>query len=325
MQFQQLRHLLTVVEHGSLATGAKALGLSQPALSKSLKRLEDSLGVRLLERGPRGVLPTEFGRQLVQHARAITVEMHEAERAIGAIRDGVEGRVAIGSAPSVIASVLPIAIGRLMRRSPELKITVVGSLHDRLFEWLRDGEIDAVLSNLAEDALESDLEQEVLYTDRVVVAARPGHRLIGRRGRHRTAIASARWVLPPASIITRQRLEAQLRANDLPPPKVAIETNALAFMRAMIMETDCVGFLPAVTLRAGRECAGLVPIGATWLDWDRPVGLTVRRSGQLTPACRRLIAELRRVCRSHGGVDQAVRHKPARGASRRPLDSQGLV
>jgi len=325
MQLHQLRHVLALSEHRSLARAAAALGLSQPALSKSLRKLEAYLGVELFERTPRGVLPTEFGRELAQHARAIAVGVDEAERAVGAIREGIEGRIAIGSAPSVIAHVLPIATARLLRRRPDLKLTVIGSLHDRLFEWLRNGEIDVVISNLVENAGEPDFRQETLYTDRVVVAARPGHPLAGRPAA-KEEIARYRWVLPSRAIVTRQHLELLLERQGLPPPVVAVETNALAFMRAMLMESDYLGYLPAVVMQPGRECAGAVPLGLRWLDWDRPVGLTVRRSGVLSPACELLIAELRKVCReSFGATSRPVRHKPARSTARAAADMHGLV
>lgn len=326
MQLQQMRHVVALVEHRSLVHAAKALGISQPALSKSLRRLEAYLGVKLFERTPRGVLATEFGREFAKHARAIAVEISEAERTVGAIRDGREGRIAIGSAPSVIASVLPIATARLLKGRTDLKLTVTGGLHDRLFEWLRAGELDAVISNLVDQPDDSDLVQETLFVDRVVLACRPGHPLHGRRNVPKSEIERYRWVLPSSKIVTRQHLEYALKAHGISPPRLAIETNALAFMRAMILETDCLGYLPSVTMAPGRECAGVVPAGIAWLNWDRPVGLTLRRSGVLSPACRRLIAELRKVCAEHFPSNRTpTALKAGRSQSGGNADHHGLV
>jgi len=325
MQLQQLRHVVALVEHRSLVRAAKSLGISQPALSKSLRRLEAYLGVKLFERTPRGVLATEFGREFAQHARTIAVEVSEAERAVGAIREGREGRIVIGSAPSVIASVLPIATARLLKGRNDLKLTVIGGLHDRLFEWLRAGEIDVVISNLVDQPDESDLVQETLFVDRVVVACRPGHPLLDRRNPSKKEIERYRWVLPATTIVTRQHLEIALNSHGLSAPRLAVETNALAFMRAMILETDCLGFLQSVTMAPGRECAGVVPAGIGWLDWDRPVGLTLRRSGVLSPACRRLLGELRKVCAERfPGIRGATVLKAGR-PSGKLVDHHGLV
>jgi DNA-binding transcriptional LysR family regulator len=317
---------VALIDHRGFARAATSLAISQPALSKSIRRLEDYLGVALFERTARGVLPTEFGREFGRHARSIAVEVEEAERAIGAIRDGREGRIAIGSAPSVIASVLPVATARLLANRPDLIVTVIGGLHDRLFEWLRAGEIDAVLSNLVEQPPDSDFSQELMFVDRVVIACRPDHPL--RQHPAPAALASLRWVLPAPTVVTRQHLEEILAARGLPAPRLAIETNALAFMRAMILATDCIGYIPVVTMQPGRECAGLVPAGVVDLDWDRPVGLTVRRSGVLSPACRRLLAELRAVCLEMFPADRAARAvqgvRPLRTA-RRATDQHGLV
>ncbi len=325
MQLQQLRHVVALVEHRSLVRAAKSLGISQPALSKSLRRLEAYLGVKLFERTPRGVLATEFGREFAQHARTIAVEVSEAERAVGAIREGREGRIVIGSAPSVIASVLPIATARLLKGRNDLKLTVIGGLHDRLFEWLRAGEIDVVISNLVEQPDESDLVQETLFVDRVVVACRPGHPLLELRNPPKKEIERYRWVLPATTIVTRQHLEIALNSHGLTAPRLAVETNALAFMRAMILETDCLGFLPSVTMEPGRECAGVVPAGIGWLDWDRPVGLTLRRSGVLSPACRRLLGELRKVCAERFPAPRSSTALKAMRPSGKSADHHGLV
>lgn len=326
MQIQQMRHVVALVENSSLARAAKTLRISQPALSKSLRRLETYLGVKLFERTPRGVLATEFGREFAKHARAVSVEAEEAERAMRAMRDGREGRIVVGSAPSVIASVLPVATARLVRERPDLKVTVIGGLHDRLFEWLRAGELDFTITNLVDTSGDSDLAQETLFADRVVVACRPGHPLVTRKNPPKTAIEEYRWVLPATTIVTRQHLERSLAAHGLSPTRLAIETNSLAFMRAMIMETDCVGFIPAVTMEPGRECAGLVPAGLSWLDWHRPVGLTLRRSNVLSPACRRLIVELRRACAERFPPGKsATALKPARLVAARAADLHGLV
>ncbi len=326
MQLQQMRHVVAVIEQRSLAAAAKTLGISQPALSKSLRRLETYLGVKLFERTPRGMLATEFGREFAQHARAIALEVNETERAVGAIRDGREGRIAIGSAPSVIASVLPVATARLIKSRNALKITVVGGLHDRLFEWLRAGEIDAVISNLVDQPDNSDLVQETLFIDTVVVACRPGHPLLEKPNASRKTLEQFRWILPASTIVTRQHLEIALKSHGLAVPNLAIETNSLAFMRAMILETDFLGYLPSVTMAPGRECAGAIPAGIDWLDWHRPVGLTLRAKGVLSPACRRLIAELRRACAEQFPTNRKTTTlKVTRSASAKTADRHGLV
>jgi DNA-binding transcriptional LysR family regulator len=326
MQLQQMRHVVAVVEQRSLAAAAKTLGISQPALSKSLRRLETYLGVKLFERTPRGMLATEFGREFAQHARAIALEVNETERAVGAIRDGREGRIAIGSAPSVIASVLPVATARLIKSRNALKITVVGGLHDRLFEWLRAGEIDAVISNLVDQPDNSDLVQETLFIDTVVVACRPGHPLLDKPNASRKMLEQFRWILPAKTIVTRQHLEIALKSHGLAAPNLAIETNSLAFMRAMILETDCLGYLPLVTMAPGRECAGAIPAGIDWLEWNRPVGLTLRAKGVLSPACRRLIAELRKACAEQFPTNRKTTAlKVTRSASAKTADRHGLV
>jgi DNA-binding transcriptional LysR family regulator len=131
---------------------------------------------------------------------------------------------------------------------------------------------------------------------------------------------------PAPTIVTRQHLEQSLHAQGLPAPNLAVETIALSFMRAMTFETDRLAFVPAVTLAPGRECAGLVPAAIAWLDWDRPVGLTLRRRGVLSPACQRLVAELRKVCAERfPGYRPPQVPKGRRPPAGRVPDHHGLV
>jgi DNA-binding transcriptional LysR family regulator len=305
MQIQQLRHLLATTEHRSLVRAAQALGISQPALSKSLRRLEDYLRVKLFERTPRGLMLTEYGRELAERVRPIAVDLKEAERAIAAIRDGVQGQVTVGCSPSPMSRVLPQAVARLIERHDALRITVIGGLNDRLIEQLQAGEIDLVLSNLVDDRAVPDLRQETLYTDRVVVAARADHPLARRRSLKPDAIRPYRWALPGANVVTRRHLETTLVRLGLGPPALALESDSVPFMSAILRETDCLGYLPEVTLQAGREGAGLAELDLPALAWLRPMGVTVRRQGVVSPASENLLSMLRQVSRSLAGRPRA--------------------
>ena len=105
MDPRKLLYLATVIEQGSLAKAAKHLAISQPALSKSMDRLESELGIKLLSRTPTGITPTTFGELLYAHARLIREEMDLAEKRV----QGEKGHahvVTLGTLPSVASSVV---------------------------------------------------------------------------------------------------------------------------------------------------------------------------------------------------------------------------
>ena len=142
MDLKQLQYLLVTIEHRSFARASKILHISQPALSKAVKRLEESLGVQLLERLPRGVRPTLYGEALAAHASLINNEVVRASDAIIALRDGNTGRVVVGAGSSMRMELLPEAVVRLRQRRPDVDITMVGELYDDLLPDLKKGELD---------------------------------------------------------------------------------------------------------------------------------------------------------------------------------------
>ena len=95
MQIHHLKHLMALAEHRTLSLSARALGISQAALSKSVRRLEAYLDVRLFERTPHGLVQTEYGRALIEQARSVLTQVAETERIIRTLRNGGAGRIAI--------------------------------------------------------------------------------------------------------------------------------------------------------------------------------------------------------------------------------------
>ena len=128
MDLRQLQYFLATVEHRSFGRAADALHVTQPALSKAVGRLEASLGVKLLDRLPRGVSPTLYGEVLAAHANLIDGELGRARDAIIALKQGSTGRVVVGAGASMRLELLPEATVRLYQRRPEVKIKVTGEL-----------------------------------------------------------------------------------------------------------------------------------------------------------------------------------------------------
>src|SRR3954466_14453818 len=114
MEIRQLRHLVTVAKFASFGRAAESLNLTQPALSKSIRSLEKSLGVRLFERSAFGVRPTIYGEKLVEYAKMMLSLTSEAEAEIGAMQGARRGTLHVGAVTSVIRDLLPKALGRFL-------------------------------------------------------------------------------------------------------------------------------------------------------------------------------------------------------------------
>src|SRR5215469_4705109 len=107
MDFRQLEYFLRVAQRKNISLAAADLNIAQPTLTKSIKLLEDRLGVKLFERLPRGVALTPFGQTLLRHAEAVHVQIRDAGQEIAAQRSGTVGTVAIGAGPTWLRSYLP--------------------------------------------------------------------------------------------------------------------------------------------------------------------------------------------------------------------------
>ena len=129
----KLRHFLAVLEAGNFARGAKSLGLSQPAVTKSIGSLEGQLGVKLFERGRFGAQPTEFATLLAGHARLIFAEGALARAELAARSRAEQARLAVGASVS-LSRTLPAPIAKFRARWPEIVITVEVGLSASLFD-----------------------------------------------------------------------------------------------------------------------------------------------------------------------------------------------
>src|SRR5687768_8624165 len=125
MEIHQLEYLTAVADEGSISKAARRVGVAQPSLSQGVKKLEDELGHRLLDRLPRGVVPTEAGRQLLEHARRVLAEIADARRRIGDTPGHATGSLAVGAIPTVAPFLLPGVLRRFTRQCPDVKLLLV--------------------------------------------------------------------------------------------------------------------------------------------------------------------------------------------------------
>lgn len=200
LKLQDLHVLMTVVQAGSMSKAAQHLNTTQPAVSRSIAELENAIGVRLLDRGQQGVEPTVHGRALLHCAAAVFDDLRQGVRNIEFLSDPTLGEVRLGCHEAVFAGLLSTLIGRLQRRYPGITIhmTHVWPLEQQYRE-LRERRIDLCLGRLAPDAkIEKDLEAEVLYHDRILVATGTRTRGKTRRKVDLAELANEPWGLLPS-------------------------------------------------------------------------------------------------------------------------------
>lgn len=290
----QLDHFLAVLEHGSITRAADRLNLTQPALAKSIKRLEEILGVELFERLPRGVEPTVFGRSLARHAKFMQAELRHAMSEIAAMRDARRGRLVIGAGATVVGGLLPQAIAAVLSHRPDVSFHVVTGLIDELFDGLREGDIDVVIGAIPQPASDPEIESLALIRYDLKVTARAGHPLGKRSPIGLPDLLAYPWVLIGRNRLDQRRLEEVFVAHGLQPPVPVVETDSFAYAIAHLAASDCLSYQASLLVQ-DRD---LVTFDVPDLAWARIAGVSWRRRGSLPPISMPLIAELQRICRT---------------------------
>lgn len=296
MDLRQLDYFLKVVERRSLTAAAADLNITQPTLTKSIRQLEESLGVALLERLPRGVEPTPFGAVLARHARLVGVQIKDALVEIEGLRSGRMGLVTIGAGPAWLRRLLPLAVTRAQAARPGLRVHLTGGFDDGLLRALRHGDLDLVVAELPEPGTAPDLALLELAGDDLGVICRAGHVLDGRSDLVPADLVGYPWVLPAGNTRARRRLDALFIARGLAAPVAAIETDSMAFMLAAIRLSEGIGYTTSqlLTLDDGK---GLAMLQVGGLGGRRTAGIISRRDARLSPAAQAIVDELQAICR----------------------------
>ncbi|MGA0600978.1 LysR family transcriptional regulator [Caulobacter sp. KR2-114] len=178
MDYRRLHLVTEIVRQGSFGRAAQALGVSQPALSKAVARLEDQLGVALFSRGGGATLPTAFALHIVQYARE---RLGDADRITAEVRQmaiGETGRVRIADEPVARTGFMPQLVRAIVERFPALKVEIVDRAASDMGDRLAAREIDLGVASRRLDATQPGLKAFPLLESPLVAVARPGHPLL---------------------------------------------------------------------------------------------------------------------------------------------------
>ncbi len=299
MDFRKVQFFLAAVRCGSLTEAAAELGVSQPALSKAIKALERSLGVPLIERGRFGVVATPFGEALRYHGQVVEAEFRHAVGEIESLKGAQKGHVIIGCGPTEATRLLPLALARVSQSRPELKVSVLYGLNESLMPSVKQGDIDFALSSVPGRAQDPDLLHETLFTESAGVVARSDHPLGRLRQITPAVLAQQQWVLPRQRELERQAFDDFFRAHGIAPPTAQIETTSTVLMKAMVMQSDALTFIPRELIYWEERARQLRALPVAGVEWVRPVGMTRRRQGALSPSSRFVMECLRSVAAQH--------------------------
>ncbi|MEO6104539.1 MAG: DNA-binding transcriptional regulator OxyR [Pseudoxanthomonas sp.] len=178
MNLRDLKYLLALADHKHFGRAAAACFVSQPTLSTQIKKLEEELGVSLVERAPRKVMLTPAGRDAAERARRIVAEVEQMKEGARRSQDPEAGTVRLGMFPTLGPYLLPHVIPRIRERFPNLELLLVEEKSDVLLSRLHEGKLDAAL--LALPVQDEQLHSEFLFEEPFVLAVPESHPLAKR-------------------------------------------------------------------------------------------------------------------------------------------------
>jgi DNA-binding transcriptional LysR family regulator len=297
LDLRRLRHLRSVVTEGSLTAAAARLGLSQPALSASIKSLEADVGVPLLTRHRHGALATPHADVLVAHANRIERELDGAWSSLARLKGSAVVSLRIGCGPAEATRLLPMALMRLRTIHPELRVFVEYGLNEALMPMVRRGDVDCALSSIPRSAAHPELRHEALHSDSAVIVARVGHPLAARRTLAVRDLAAYPWVLARHWELERRALDELFAQAGLRPLEAQIETTSAVLMKTVVMQSDFLTFVPREMIVWEERANLLRPLKGIHSTWERHVGITTRADAAPDVAIGRLTLALRESAR----------------------------
>ena len=290
MDLRDLAYFETIAELGHLGRAAQKLNRSQPALTKSIQRLEESFGTKLFQRDGRRIKLTPVGELLQARGKVLQQSIAQTQREVRDFASGAVGNIRLGCAATMAEYLLPKLTSALLQRAPDITLKMVIGQDDLLRESLRSGQLDMIICSLITD--DEQCESHAILKDEAVVIASEDHPIF--KTRYTMAdLASYRWVLPPVGVSSRKWLDEAFLRQRLPLPVVQIEANSIPLLPGLIERTSLLSFTARETLEFGNNMQRLREVALENTTMKRTIGCTVRKGGYLSPAAQAMVQMLR--------------------------------
>lgn len=287
MNINDIEYLIAVAEHGNIGRAAEALGLTQPAVTRAVARLETIAGQRLFLRLPKGVTPTPTGKALLLRAVRIRLEYDDAMRELQQMKTGQLGLLRVGFTPTVDEALVMGALRQLLQERPAASAKLVEDLMPPLIDLLLDGQLDLIIGPRPAVANEA-LDIVRLYDDHLKVVADSEHPLARRRSVGWADAAAEPWLLPSPQNRLRQMLDQKTRDAGLPPLNVRVETHAVSIGQFDMLRGTRLLSLGRAEFQHALRRSGLLLLDVEDLDLAREIGCIHRAGAYLSPLAGRL-------------------------------------
>ena len=292
MELRDIEYFAVVAEHGHLGRAAEALGLSTPALSKSLRRLENAMHAKLVTRTPKGVVLTSEGSALLAHVRPLRMSLLDMKREIAGLSEGRSGHLRLGSVTGAADSLLSMAFGALLSDAPGITLSLTVQPDVLTVPALRNGQLDLAVMNLATPPYEGII-QEHLFEDEFIVYASANHRLAKLPRVEIADLAREGWAFPTLDGISCKWIHRVFEDNGLAPPRVTLVGGPVQIRLQAIGSSHLLGLAPRRIVDEVAARLHLTELPIKGPVGTRHIGVGYRKDAYLSSAARRFIEILK--------------------------------
>jgi DNA-binding transcriptional LysR family regulator len=297
LKLRELDILMAVAQMGGMRKAADHLHMSQPAISKAIADLERTLGFTLLDRGPQGVEPTEYGRALLKRGIAVFDELREGVKDLEFIADPEAGEVRVGCSPLLSTSFVSAVVDRLSRRYPRIAFHVVIKQAGLLYRELTERNVDLLVARRFGNLADERLDFEILFSEAYVVAAAAQNPWVRRRKIELAELINEPWTLPPLDIWLGLVAAEAFRASGLDYPRVTVATAAPEMRISLLATGRFLSIFPDSVLRfpTGRPEIHVLPVKVPVPPLEN--GIVTLKNRTLNPVAKLFIEHAREVAK----------------------------
>jgi LysR family transcriptional regulator, regulator of abg operon len=295
MKLNQLRDAAAIAEHGSLRAAARALGLAQPALTRSVRELEHELGAPLFERRTKGMVLTPAGEAFVRRAKAILSDVERARVEVDQIMGGVGGSLVAGLSIAAHILLLPRSLKRFNKRYPDVHLKIIEGFFPTLIGGLRDGSVDFYIGPRPSGHIPEGLVVEKLFDNTRQIVCRVGHPLAKTSGKPVSLrdLSNADWLTTSITQEANDELGAIFRRHELPLPRLVMQTQSALSVMLTLLHSDVLAMMPVQFTEFVLVKKAITSIAVIETLPAPPIVLVRRAGFSLTPAADYFVELLR--------------------------------
>jgi DNA-binding transcriptional LysR family regulator len=295
---RDLHIFLAVADQGNLSKAADRLAISRPVVSKAITALEHTLGVPLLDRSPRGVEPTLYGRAVLKLAVTVFDDLRQGVKQIEFLADPTAGEVRVGCHEALAAGLVSAAINRLSSKFPKLVFQMeIGDVASLQTHLLRERKCEFAITRMLADAPEPDMDAEVLFHERIAVVAGPRSKWLKRRKIALAELVDEPWILTRTEIEPGAPVFEAFRAVGSDVPRARVLSFSLNLRQNMLATGRRLTIVPGSVIRYGPDHRLFNVLPVKLAPSSLPIAIFTLKNRTLSPAAQLFIACVRELAK----------------------------